>query len=405
MNLAEQAGTAVVVLAAAAAATSLWRGADQHTGSVRRAYWWFALAAALWGAGVIVQDALAGPATSVPFPLTPADLPGLLALGAFVAGLVRLPGGRSEHAGERHPARGRGRVPGAVAAHLADGYVLASALLVLGGVLPFAVAAGRRGASPYLALLALSAADALAVGARVTGGYPAVGAEVLQVIGFGLLALVPWADGPRKARPGGAARRPRTGLDAATVVASLAATTAGLVLIVWALAGGSSARPVLALVGGTAVLALAARVLSLLRRVRAADGTWRYVESTVSRYRNPGGPDELLVTARDVSDQVELRRRVAHLTFHDGLTGLPNRAYVEDRARDALSLGHLHTRQQATRPGVAGVILIDLDSFTGVNDAAGHSAGDLLLAQVARRLRAAVPPQDTVGRWGGDEVV
>lgn len=527
MNLAEQAGTAVVVLAAAAAATSLWRGADRHTGSVRRAYWWFALAAALWGAGVIVQDALAGPATSVPFPLTPADLPGLLALGAFVAGLVRLPAGRSEHAGERHPARGRGRVPGAVAAHLADGYVLASALfvigwiaafgpaypgsgdgpgmfalelvhpladvLVLGGVLPFAVAAGRRGASPYLALLALSAADALAVGARVTGGNPAVGAEVLQVIGFGLLALVPWADGPRKARPGGAARRPRTGLDAATVVASLAATTAGLVLIVWALAGGSSARPVLALVGGTAVLALAARVLSLLRRdsaaarlwresgrqfreladrtsdvvlvcdfggsiryaspavadygyspedltgrmladflhpedrsagtravrevigaaaqqagrypcrVRAADGTWRYVESTVSRYRNPGGPDELLVTARDVSDQVELRRRVAHLTFHDGLTGLPNRAYVEDRARDALSLGHLHTRQQATRPGVAGVILIDLDSFTGVNDAAGHSAGDLLLAQVARRLRAAVPPHDTVARWGGDE--
>src|SRR5216684_731052 len=383
MNLAEQAGTAVVVLAAAAAATSLWRGADQHTGSVRRAYWWFALAAALWGAGVIVQDALAGPATSAPFPLTPADLPGLLALGAFVAGLVRLPAGRSEHAGTRHPAPGRGRVPGAVAAHLADGYVLASALfvigwiaafgpaypgsgdgpgmfalelvhpladvLVLGGVLPFAVAAGRRGASPYLALLALSAADALAVGARVTGGYPAVGAEVLQVIGFGLLALVPWADGPRKARPGGAARRPRTGLDAATVVASLAATTAGLVLIVWALAGGSSARLVLVCdFGGSIRYAspavadygyspedLTGRMLAdflhpedrsagtrAVRevigaaaqqagrypcRVRAADGTWRYVESTVSRYRNPGGPDELLVTARDVSDQVELR--------------------------------------------------------------------------------------------------
>jgi len=527
MNLAEQAGTAVVVLAAAAAAASLWRGADRHTGSVRRAYWWFALAAALWGAGVIVQDALAGPATGVPFPLTPADLPGLLALAAFVAGVVRLSAGRSEQAGERHPARGRGRVPGAVAAYLADGYVLASTLfvigwiaafgpaypgsgdgpgmfalelvhpladvVVLGGVLPFAVAAGRRGASPYLALLALSAADALAVGARVTGGYPAVGAEVLQVIGFGLLALVPWADRPRKARPSSPARRPRTGLDAATVVASLAATTAALVIIATALVGGSSARPVLAFVGGTAVLALAARVLSLLRRdsaaarlwresgrqfreladrtsdvvlvcdfggsiryaspavtdygyspedvtgrmladflhpedrsagtravlevigaaaqqagrypcrVRAADGTWRYVESTVSRYRNPGGPDELLVTARDVSDQVELRRRVAHLTFHDGLTGLPNRAFVEDRARDALSLGHLHTSQQATRPGVAGVILIDLDSFTGVNDAAGHSAGDLLLAQVARRLRTAVPSQDTVARWGGDE--
>ena len=527
MNLAGQAGTAAVALAAAAAAVSLWRGADRHTGSVKRGYWWLALAALLWGTGVIVQDALAGPATGAPFPLTSADLPGLLALAAFVAGLVRLPTRRPEPTGQLLAQRGRGTAPGAVAAHLADGYVLASALFVigwivafgpvyprsgdgpglfalelvhpladlvaLGCVLPFAVAAGRRGAPAYLALLALSAADAVGVAARVGGGHPAAGAEILQVVGFGLVGLAPWADGPRKARLGGAALR-RTGLDAATVVASLAATVAAVVVIGWALAGGPSARPVLALAGGTAVLALAARVLSLLRRdsaaarlwresgrqfreladrtsdvvlvcdfggsiryaspavtdygytpenlagriladfvhpedrssgtraarevigaaaqqagrypcrVRAADGTWRYVESTVSRYRNPGGPDQLLVTARDVSDQVELRRRVAHLTFHDGLTGLPNRAYVEDRARDALSLGRLHTPQQAAaRPGVAGVILIDLDSFTGVNDAAGHSAGDLLLAQVARRVRAAVPSPDTVARWGGDE--
>jgi diguanylate cyclase (GGDEF)-like protein/PAS domain S-box-containing protein len=530
MNLAGQAGTAVVALAAAAAAVSLWRGADRHTGSVKRGYWWFALAAVLWGVGVVAADVLAGPATGAPFPLTPADLPGLLAVVAFVAGLVRLPAGRSEPAGELLAQRGRSKAPGAVAAHLADGYVLASALFVigwivafgpaypgsgdgpgmfalelvhpladlvaLGAVLPFAVAAGRRGAAPYLALLALTAADALTVGARVSAGHPSVGAEVFQVIGFAAIGLAPWADRSGKARLGGAGSSGgalrRAGLDTATVVASLAATVAGVVVIVWALTGGPAARPVLAFAGGTAVLALAGRVLSLLRRdsaaarlwresgrqfreladrtsdvvlvcdfggsiryaspavsdygyspddlqgrmladflhpedrsagtrvardvigaiagqpgrhpcrVRAADGTWRYVESTVSRYRNPGGPDQLLVTARDVSDQVELRRRVAHLTFHDGLTGLPNRAYVEDRARHALSLDRLHTPQQA-RPTVAGVILVDLDSFTGVNDAAGHSAGDLLLAQVARRLRTAVPPQNTVARWGGDE--
>ncbi len=131
-------------------------------------------------------------------------------------------------------------------------------------------------------------------------------------------------------------------------------------------------------------------------RVRAADGTWRYAEATISRHRSQGAPDRLLVTSRDVSDQVALRRQIAHLTYHDGLTGLPNRAYLEERAREVLSYGGTGT------PGVPGVILVDLDAFTSVNDAAGPSAGDLVLAQVARRLRAAVPPRGTVARWGGD---
>jgi diguanylate cyclase (GGDEF)-like protein/PAS domain S-box-containing protein len=133
-------------------------------------------------------------------------------------------------------------------------------------------------------------------------------------------------------------------------------------------------------------------------RVRSADGTWRHVESTVSRYREMGAPDRLLITARDVSDQIALRRQVTYLTYHDGLTGLPNRAYVEDRAKDAID------RAEPDRPPAqAGAIFIDLDGFTGVNDSVGHGAGDLLLAQAARRLRAAVPPEDTVARWGGDE--
>jgi diguanylate cyclase (GGDEF)-like protein len=129
-------------------------------------------------------------------------------------------------------------------------------------------------------------------------------------------------------------------------------------------------------------------------RVRAPDGTWRHIECAVLLYRLPAEPVQLLITARDVSDQVALRQQVAHLTFHDGLTGLPNRAYVEERAREALTEGS--SRQ-------AGVIFLDLDGFTAVNDLIGHGAGDLVLAQTARRLRAVVPAQDTVARWGGDE--
>jgi len=130
-------------------------------------------------------------------------------------------------------------------------------------------------------------------------------------------------------------------------------------------------------------------------RVRAADGTWRHIESTVLRYQAPSEPIQMLVTARDVSDQVALRQQVTHLTFHDGLTGLPNRAYVEERARDVLGDTAVVSR--------TGVIFLDLDRFTAVNDSVGHGAGDLVLAQAARRLRAVVPVHDTVARWGSDE--
>jgi diguanylate cyclase (GGDEF)-like protein len=129
-------------------------------------------------------------------------------------------------------------------------------------------------------------------------------------------------------------------------------------------------------------------------RVRAADGSWRHVECAVLLYRLPGEPARLLLSLRDVSDQVALRQQVTHLTFHDGLTGLPNRAYVEERAREAL---------EPSADRQAGVIFLDLDGFTEVNDLVGHGAGDLVLAQAARRLREVVPAQETVARWGGDE--
>jgi diguanylate cyclase (GGDEF)-like protein/PAS domain S-box-containing protein len=152
-------------------------------------------------------------------------------------------------------------------------------------------------------------------------------------------------------------------------------------------------------------------------RIRAADGTWRHVESTISRYTDPGAAGRLLVTARDVSDQVALRRQVTHLTFHDGVTGLPNRAYLEERAKELLGAprdaggpggsgdsggpGGSGDSGGPGRPGAA--IFLDLDGFTAVNDSVGHGAGDLLLAQAARRLRAAVPSHEVVARWGGDE--
>ncbi|MGH3303563.1 MAG: putative bifunctional diguanylate cyclase/phosphodiesterase [Streptosporangiaceae bacterium] len=133
-------------------------------------------------------------------------------------------------------------------------------------------------------------------------------------------------------------------------------------------------------------------------RVRSSDGTWRHVQGTVSRYSGDG-PALLLITARDISDQVALRQQVTQLTFHDGLTGLPNRSYVEERAKDLLT----RRRERPRRAGRTAAIFIDLDGFTAINDSVGHGVGDLVLAQAGLRLRGLVPAHDTVARWGGDE--
>jgi diguanylate cyclase (GGDEF)-like protein/PAS domain S-box-containing protein len=136
-------------------------------------------------------------------------------------------------------------------------------------------------------------------------------------------------------------------------------------------------------------------VVRLACRVRAADGTWLPTESTICRYGSSGdgAADRLLVTVRDFSEQAALQRQVTHLTFHDGLTGLPNRAYFEERAREVVE----------RCLGTVSVIFVDLDGFTAVNDSIGHAGGDQVLAQAARRLRAGVLADDTVARWGSDE--
>ena len=85
-----------------------------------------------------------------------------------------------------------------------------------------------------------------------------------------------------------------------------------------------------------------------------------------------------------------------HLAFHDVLTGLPNRALVEDRLTQALALATRHEQRVA-------LMLIDLDRFKNINDTYGHHAGDELIIAVAHRLAGLMRACDTVGRIGGDE--
>ena len=94
----------------------------------------------------------------------------------------------------------------------------------------------------------------------------------------------------------------------------------------------------------------------------------------------------------------EANAKLLHNATHDALTGLPNRLLLADRVEQAIA----HAERHGTR---CAVLLVDLDQFKAVNDSLGHAAGDELLTEVARRLRATVRPADTLARFGGDEFV
>ncbi len=100
----------------------------------------------------------------------------------------------------------------------------------------------------------------------------------------------------------------------------------------------------------------------------------------------------------DISERKAQEDRIRHLAQHDFLTGLPNRALLEDRLKQAVPLA----QRNGTR---LGVMFLDLDRFKIINDSLGHETGDGLLKQVARRLIGCVRAADTVSRQGGDEFV
>ena len=110
----------------------------------------------------------------------------------------------------------------------------------------------------------------------------------------------------------------------------------------------------------------------------------------------------VVATFRDVTQARALEERLMHQAFHDALTGLPNRALFANRLRHTLS--QVQTRVQRGRAqGSIAVLFIDLDNFKWINDSLGHETGDLMLIEVAERLRGCLRGSDTASRFGGDE--
>ncbi|MGM0985162.1 MAG: diguanylate cyclase domain-containing protein [Pseudomonadota bacterium] len=134
-------------------------------------------------------------------------------------------------------------------------------------------------------------------------------------------------------------------------------------------------------------------------RYRCANGDMLVALQTISAVRDTGG--NLLrhihifndVTAQKAAEEV-----VRHQALHDELTGLPNRAQMEQQLERAIQMARLADRQLA-------VLFLDLDHFKEVNDTLGHQAGDTLLQAVSERLQANLRAEDMLARLGGDEFV
>jgi diguanylate cyclase (GGDEF)-like protein/PAS domain S-box-containing protein len=129
-----------------------------------------------------------------------------------------------------------------------------------------------------------------------------------------------------------------------------------------------------------------------------ANGRIREAESTVTNLLADPDVEAFVLNTRDETDRVALEGQLREQAFHDPLTGLSNRALLNDRATQAVA--------RSLRSGATvAVIVVDLDAFKLVNDSLGHEAGDALLRDVAQRLQSVVRPDDTLARIGADEFV
>jgi diguanylate cyclase (GGDEF)-like protein len=126
------------------------------------------------------------------------------------------------------------------------------------------------------------------------------------------------------------------------------------------------------------------------------DGQWRIVNVVMTNLFDEPDVGAIVLNSRDVTERHALEQELNHQAFHDTLTGLANRALFFDR------LSHAMDRSARENNSVA-VLFLDLDDFKTVNDSFGHPAGDQLLVEVAKRIRSATRPGDTVARFGGDE--
>jgi len=134
-------------------------------------------------------------------------------------------------------------------------------------------------------------------------------------------------------------------------------------------------------------------------KLQASNGNLRDMDFSLKPLSGESGiVEQLIAEGHDITEHRNYERQLEHMATHDILTGLANRSLLADRISQAIS--------HACRFGqIIAVFLLDIDRFKLINDSLGHGLGDLLLKEIAHRLKSCTRVGDTVARMGGDEFV
>ncbi|MGA7504132.1 MAG: EAL domain-containing protein [Candidatus Sulfotelmatobacter sp.] len=128
-------------------------------------------------------------------------------------------------------------------------------------------------------------------------------------------------------------------------------------------------------------------------RIRHKDGSWKVLESIARAIRNEKGEvAKLVIVNRDITERKQAQEQLEHHSFHDALTGLPNRRLFLDR------LQHLFDRSRRNPASQHAVLLADIDGFKRLNDAIGAALCDQVLVQIGDRLESCLREEDTISR-------